>query len=251
MRIQKEKAIIIAFRSFRDADKLAICLGITSGKLSLIVKGASKLTSKRSPSLDGGNIVFLSYYKGKGDLDLLLEIKLINDLKDIKSTPLGINSLLYILEVLNNFTQPSLNSSEYFKDVNTILEMMNSNLLMIPMFLCLFQLKTLSYFGFEPLIDRCSICSMQLKENEARIINTDSIIGYICSRHFDNLDKDRLIKDNILKVQKYFLKCDVDNVLPITNTKSEWFSMLKLHNSWLESILEKKINSFELILNYE
>lgn len=239
--------IVLNLKQAKDADKLLFMLSPERGKLTLNVKGAGKSLSKLAPSLDGGNIIQISYYKGKSDIDLLLEVKLIDDLSQLKGAKQGIASLLYILELINSFIQPEMPIPAFFNETKDLLQILDSNTDLLFPALSYFQLLVLNSFGYAPPLDVCSICSNKLKMNEKRSAITLEGIGYMCEQHFNELDNSLLIKDNILKVQKYLLSISAQDVQNISLTKYEWKSLLNIQNIWLQNILEKQIIAFNMI----
>jgi len=239
--------IVLNLKQTKDANKLLFILSPHRGKLTLNVKGAGKSLSKLAPSLDGGNIIQISYYKGKSDIDLLLEVKLIDDLSNLKGSKQGLPALLYILEVISSFIQPEMALTSFFDQICDLLQLLDSNLELLLPALSYFQLLSLNNFGYAPQLDVCSICSNKLVMNEIRSAITSEGVGYMCEQHISELDNSFLIKDNILKVQKYLLKINAQDIKEIALSKIEWKLLLNVQNLWLQNILEKKIISFGIL----
>ena len=244
----KDQGIILQLKTLKEANKLLILFSKEHGKMSLLVKGAGKILSKNSPSLDAGNFVEFSYYKSKSDLDLLLEVKLVNDYSNLKSANQGIGIIFYILEIINVFTQPELPTPQYFDEVTTLLELLDSDINISNTALSYFQIKSLLIFGFQPLLQQCCICDKPLKINSPRIASFEGTIGYICQDHFSELANQNIIKDNILKVQRYLVNQNISSLQSVKLEKQDWEILLSLQNNWLQSVIEKKISAFSMIV---
>jgi DNA repair protein RecO len=247
LRNQKDKAIVINLKPLKDANKLVFVFSPIRGKLTLSVRGAGKSLSKLAPSLDGGNIVEISYYKGKSDIDLLLEVKLIDDLSNLKSIKDGIPPLLYILELINSFIQPEMPLVHFFKETQDTLQLIDSNNNLMAPAIAYFQLLVLDSFGYEPPLDVCSICSKRLIQDESKVAIINEGIGYMCQDHIGELDNSLIIKDNILKVQKYLLKINAQDIKAIALSNAEWQKLLFIQNTWLQNVLEKKVIAFNML----
>ncbi len=239
--------IVLNLKQAKDANKLLFMFSPERGKLTLNVKGAGKSLSKLAPSLDGGNIIQISYYKGKSDIDLLLEVKLIDDLSNLKGSISGIPLLLYLLELISSFIQPEMPLSSFFNETVDVMQLLDSNIDLIPPALAYYQLLVLNSFGYTPPLDECAVCSRKLLANEKRRAITSEGVGYMCEQHMDELDNTFLIKDNILKVQKYLLKITAQDIQGIALGNDEWKLLLSIQNTWLQNILEKKIISFNML----
>lgn len=247
LRNVRDTGLILQLKTLKEANKLLIIFTKDHGKLNLLVKGAGKILSKNSPSLDAGNHIEFSYYKSKSDLDLLLEVKLINDLSILKASSQGIAYIFYILEVINYFSQPELATPQYFDEVIALLDLLDSNTSVAKTALCYFQIKSLLNFGFQPSLQQCCICGKPLQIDSPRIASFDSTIGYICQDHFSQLANQSLIKDNILKVQRYLLSQNIFNLQTVRLEDKEWEVLLSLQNNWLQAVIEKKITAFSMI----
>ncbi len=249
MRNINEDVLILQLRPLKEAAKLLICFSKGSGKLKLIVKGASKTLSKNAPSLDPGNFVNVQYYKSKSEFDLLLQTKIISSYSNLKSNSIGISTIFYIIEILNFFTIEDEPQKNLFDLVTNVLDYLESNPNQIQPTLAYFQIKCLQYFGFEPDLLRCSICNKDFVEKELRKTNMSNSLGYICSDHFEDNDEANLVDDQILKIQRYLNKKDFSEIAIIKLSKSKWIEILTIQNTWLQSVIEKEIKSFKMILN--
>lgn len=247
LRNKKDKGLILQLKPLKEANKLLILFSKDQGKLNLLVKGAGKILSKNSPSLDAGNYIDFTSYKSKSDLDLLLEVKLINDHSSLKGTTIGIGYIFYILEVVNAFSQPELATPSYFDEVMALLDLLDSDLSIANTALSYFQIRSLLNFGFQPLLHQCSVCDKQLRIDSPRIASIEGAIGYICQEHLSELANRNIIKDNILKVQKYLLHQSINDLQSIKLEDKDWKTLLSLQNNWLQSVIEKKISAFSMI----
>lgn len=249
MQYVKDEILVIKLKTFKDANKLLTCFSKDRGKLDLIVKGASKSLSKLSSNLDTGNLVNINYYKSKGDIDLLINSNLINDFNKLKNDFLnnGTYIILYILEIINHFIQYEENNTSYFNLLKELLNLLNHNSNLSLQYLTYFQLKSLIIHGFNPEINNCIICDNKLIQNDNITVSNDNTLGYICGLHNDNINLN-LINIKLLKVQKYLINKSLSEIGIINLSIKEWYELLNIQNSWLQSIIEKEIKSFKLLL---
>ncbi len=250
MRNINEEVLILQLRPLKEATKLLICFSRGNGKLKLIVKGASKTLSKNAPSLDPGNHVKIQYYKSKSEFDLLLQTNIVSSYSNLKASGLGIATIFYIIEILNFFTIEDASQEDLFVLVIDILDYLEENLDRVLPTLAYFQIRCLEIFGFEPDLLNCSICNEPFKLGKPRknIIQSNSL-GYVCENHFDVKDDSDLVEDTILKVQKYLRKKDFSELDIIKLTEEQWLKILTIQNNWIQSVIEKEIKSYRMILN--
>jgi DNA repair protein RecO (recombination protein O) len=96
MRSYTLEGIVIKRQNFGEADRIITFFTKEEGKVSLIARSIRKITSRRAGSLELFNLVKFSAVKGKGNLDVLTEVNLINSFPGWKKH-IGRISLAYQL----------------------------------------------------------------------------------------------------------------------------------------------------------
>src|SRR3989344_6341488 len=108
------EGIVIKRSNFGEANKLVTLFTNTHGKVTLVAKGLRKLSSKRAGPLELFNHVKLHAVHGRGELDILTEVQLINSFPAWRKQ-LGRVTLAYQLaEVVDKLTPDSQSHPEIF-----------------------------------------------------------------------------------------------------------------------------------------
>ena len=107
--------IVIKRSNFGEAHKLVTLFTRDQGKITLIAKGLRQLTSKRAGSLELFNYIKGSAVRGRGELDTLTEVQLINSYPNWRKH-LGRVTLAYQLcEVVDKLTPDHQPHPEIFE----------------------------------------------------------------------------------------------------------------------------------------
>lgn len=251
MRYQKLTGLIISSNQLKEANRLTTLLTRERGKVKVIAKGANKTLSRKNYNLDSLNLINFSVYLSNSEFNLITETTLINDFALLKTDFLKIKIAYYIFEVLNKFSVEEIVIPNLFDNIveylitltNVSSEEQKISLLVYV------QLRLLEDFGYLPELNNCIICLNKLSPQGKRIISYNEILGYVCDKHFDIMsNKDNLIENKIIKIQKYFLNSALKDIHQLKLNKSLIMKLFSLQNSWIESILEKKIKSYSLIV---
>lgn len=248
MAIFKDRGLILLIKQLKEADKLVILWSPTKGRLALLAKGANKIKSRKSSSLDLLNLINFSAYGSKLELELLTEVELENDFKKLKTDLSGISLSFYILEVLGKFINSNQSYENFFDFVKTDLNYLESDRERRFAGLLIFQLKTLEEFGYLPELDKCLVCHEKLISNELRIISPEQEAGYLCGKHFDNI-KDNFISvpDQVIKVQRFLLRTTWEELDQLVLSKDLFVKIFNINNHWLENVLNIQINTGQLL----
>jgi len=251
MRYQKFTGLIIASNQLKEASKLVTIFTREKGKVKVVAKGVNKTLSRKGYNLDSLNLIEFSVYLSNSEFNLITETNLINSFDLLKKDFLKIKISYYIFELLNKFLIEDVVIPNLFNEViDYLFTLTKIDEDDKKIYLLIYvQLRMLDHFGYLPQLDDCVICSEGLNENTERIVSSEEILGYVCNKHFDIIsNKDNLIEDKILKVQKYLQKSTLINIFQLNLDKMLIMKIFSLQNEWIESILEKKIKSFNLLV---
>ncbi len=92
----KTEALVLRKRSLPNQDKIITLFTQVTGKINVFAKGIKKITSRRLPHVQTGNLIQVMLYK-KIDRYYLQETALISGFSELKKNPLKIQFLyLYI-----------------------------------------------------------------------------------------------------------------------------------------------------------
>ena len=109
MKLIRTRAFVLRKITLLGRDKIINLFTEDKGKLSIVAKGIKKITSKRSPHLETGNLIRVIIHQNK-DRYYLAETSLISGFTDIKKQKAIINwyQALFILDRILPLNQPEL-----------------------------------------------------------------------------------------------------------------------------------------------
>lgn len=210
MEISSVRGIIISETPYSETSKIINIITKEYGTIGVLAKGARSLKSKiRSVStkLTFGN--FHIYYKEKG-LSTLINVDVIDNLKNIKTDITNMSYACYILELVNQVMK-----HEYNEEIFNLLE---SSILKINegfdagIITNILELKMLDYLGVRPIIDECAVCG-----NKTNIVTISGDRGgYICK---DCVENEYIVSDKTIKLIRMFYYVDISKIskLSISN----------------------------------
>jgi len=95
----KTEAIVLKKKSLLEKDMSVSLFTEEEGKLSVLAKGIKKITSRRSPHLQTGNLISIQLHK-KNDRYYLKESSLISGFSELKKDRDKVRTLFYLFFVL-------------------------------------------------------------------------------------------------------------------------------------------------------
>ncbi len=104
MNSYSDLGIILKRSNLGEADKLITFYTQNHGKVTAIARGLRKPTSKRAGSLELFNIVKSSFIKGKGDLDTLAEVQILESNPGWRRYLGRVNLAYQLVEVVDKLT---------------------------------------------------------------------------------------------------------------------------------------------------
>lgn len=158
-----DEGIVLKKRSLLKEDKLITIFSQKRGKIELFAKGVKKITSKRLPHLELGNIIKFNYYK-KGDIFYLRETEVILPFS-IKKSLERVNFLYRLLFILNKILPENQREFEVYQKTITFLKKSVSDNSLNCLALENFLKETLFLLGFLP---------KEVQKNKS--VNTFSVI---------------------------------------------------------------------------
>lgn len=221
--IYKQEAIIINFRDLGEADKIVTLLSRNKGRIDSVAKGVRKPNSRKSASIDIANRGLFSLATGK-TLDVITEVKLLENYQHIKISVITIAAVSYVLDLVDRFYAEPGQGDEIYSVLVNFLESLNSitdNNLILNNLVLGFEIKLLDISGF---------LQTPLKENsnnkeQQRVYK---IIQFMKQANFEHLTKLKTNNKDINIIDNYLYN-QILNVLE-KDLKSYQFLKKVLHD---------------------
>ena len=203
MKIEKVKGIIIKDINYKESSKVLHILTKEYGMIGIISKGCRSIKSKlRSVSLKLTYGYFYISYKKDG-LSVLIDVDIIDELKNIKTDFSRIGYLAYLVDLTNQVVKET-NNYDLFDIMESAIIKIND--LFDPMIITnIVELKFLEYLGVKPILDCCSICG---SKNEIMTISSDSG-GYVCKDCYTN---EYVTDIKTIKLLRMFYYVDISKI---------------------------------------
>ena len=202
MKLEKVKGIIIKDINYKESSKILHILTREYGNIGVISKGCRNIKSKlRSVS---SKLTYGYFYISKKDeLSTLIEVDIIDDLKNIKKDFSKIGYLSYLVDLTNQVIKETNNFS-LFDIMSSAIEKINSGF--DPMIITnIVELKFLDDLGVKPILDCCSICG---SKEEIVTISSDTG-GYICRNCYTN---QYVVDLKTIKLLRMFYYVDISKI---------------------------------------
>lgn len=155
------KAVIIKTQDYRENDKLVWFYTEKLGKITAIVRGAKKSKSKflslTLPLCYGEYMV----YKGR-NLYTLQEGKIINSFQGLLNNLDKLTYSSYLCELIDITCEENEVNEKLFKDLITILYLLDTDVLDYEILIRAFEIKLLKATGYSLTLDNCSICKKKI-----------------------------------------------------------------------------------------
>ena len=143
------------------------------------------------------------YISKKDELSILIEVDIIDDLKNIKKDFSKIGYLSYLVDLTNQVIKETNNFS-LFDIMSSAIEKINSGF--DPMIITnIVELKFLEDLGVKPILDCCSICG---SKEEIVTISSDTG-GYICRNCYTN---QYVVDLKTIKLLRMFYYVDISKI---------------------------------------
>lgn len=107
------KGVILATRSFSEADRLIVIYSRNYGKVTVIAKGVRKPISKKGRNVEVFNIIKFAAARGKS-LDILMEVELIDTHKKVRNDLKRATVAYYFIETTGRITRDEEKNPELY-----------------------------------------------------------------------------------------------------------------------------------------
>lgn len=194
--LYSDEGFVIRKTDMLNEDKVIGLFLREHGRVSAVAKGVKRIASKKSGNLELLNLCSFSLAVGK-NLDILTEVRLINDFDRIRATSERVFFLFYIDELMNKMVYDGEINSDIFDLVRDVLLYVNGKEeLSLKKVLIYLNSKMLVYSGVFPQLYECVVCGVALEAGEEKVYVRSGIAHEECSSGTS-------ISDNMIKVLRY------------------------------------------------
>lgn len=165
-RLSSIRALVLRRRDFMENDMIATLLCEDGHRVEAIVKGIRNGTSKRRAHLENFNLVSATLYQSNNHL-YLQSIQAENSFHRIKESLDNIMKLHPVLEIVERSVLENDPHPEIFDLLLRTLSWMNQEQIH-PMITEITLVKLAHHLGFLPNFKACSLCHVELSQDDAR-----------------------------------------------------------------------------------
>lgn len=235
----KTEAIIIKKIKLGEADRILTLYTPHLGKIQAVAKGVRRPRSKMSGHLELLTHSLVPLARGK-NLDTVTGCQTINSFLALKSD-LDLSSYaLYVIELVNKFTEDNIENYPLFKLLLETLKQLerggNSELV-----LRYFELHLLSYVGYRPQLQHCVLCHSPLKQTTLSF--SPKAGGILCHDCSDSQPLTYSISPDGLKLLRLLQDCDYETVNRLEAKQQSSHEIEWIMRNYIKYFLEREIKS--------
>lgn len=233
-KFKKEKGIIYRIYDSGVKDKIINLINEKGEKITILAKGVKSANSRKSHSIEVGNLVECKIILGYS-IPVLTGIKTLNEFSHWKKDFKNIYFLQMMCEVYNHFIVEEHGESSNFEIFEAVLNKDSQNKIFL---IAILILKIMNESGMIPSLDSCLETGNKLEQ--------DKIFKAVGSPGYTSMGGTKM-DFRIVKVQNFACKSNISDVLKINLSEGESIKMLKLHVSWVEQVIERELKSKKIL----
>lgn len=179
--IHKTRAVVLHTLDYGESDRIATFYTLEFGKVKGIAKGARRSRRRFANALEPFSCTEIRFSrKGSDSLAFVDQCDMIDHFPSIRADLEKSTSASYLVELTGAFTVEGKKNEEIFRLLIDFLSVMDKGPF-IPGFLSFFEIRLLQLAGYEPVLDRCTLCNRPLEADSSyRFSNNRG--GLLCSR---------------------------------------------------------------------
>lgn len=174
MKIVETEAIVLKTQSLAEADKIIVCLTRKAGVVRLSVRGAKRLKSRFSGSLEPFTVADIIYtLKEEQELGRLSQSEVVESYFHLAARLNILNSLSYFAELLVAMSPPQEPNEKLYRMVKASLEAvgaLQNDLSAVRRVVSYFEIWLLRLSGFLPDFQTCVRCHTKIKEKKDKTV---------------------------------------------------------------------------------
>lgn len=160
--IQKDQAIILNTRPFKENDLLVLFFGRNTGKISSIARSAKRSLKRFGGGLDSGSEVIAHFTtKNSSSLATLSEIELLNGHLPLRKNIAHLSAAAYLIELVMLATADEEVNEALYDLLSQSLSLLEERV--TPAFIRAFELKFLALLGYRPNCQTCANCQAEVQ----------------------------------------------------------------------------------------
>ena len=235
----KTEAIVIKKTKLGEADRILTLYTPHLGKIQAVAKGVRQPKSKMSGHLELLTYSMVSLARGK-NLATVTGCQTINGFLAIKNDLELTSYALYMIELINQFTEDGIEDYPLFQIMLDALEKLSAEKNR-ELVLRYFEVQLLDNLGYRPQLKYCVSCRMQLKP----VINQfcPSAGGMHCPSCSRAGNFSYQLSVNGLKVFRLLQDGDYDTISRLKMPKELAAELERLIRAYIKYLLEKDIKS--------
>lgn len=235
MPIFNTKGFVLGSINLGETDKIVKFFTEKYGKVKGVVKGARRMKSRFSGSLQPLNFLDIIYYeKENQSLVRINSCEIAVSFHKVREDFEKLTKSLHLVELIDLVLKEKQRNKKVFDLlIHTVSSVELSSLEHVDTLLRIFDLRVLSLVGYKPLLDKCAACNRTLQEKPGYQFSSlqGGILCESCSQHKRDVVK---ISGGALNFMKKALVLDLNRVTRL-RLSSELNSELKeLINSYIE-----------------
>lgn len=176
------QAIIIKKQNTNEYDQLITCYTEELGKITAIAKSILKHSSVQAMHLDVLNLVEFDLISGRAT-PIITGAQCLNSYRQIKKSLSVLASAQFFMEVMDKIILDGEKDTKLWEFVIGILEKLDSNPVNPLPILRNGQAELLKLLGYFPMIDRCVLCSLEMRNTEGWSLSLE-MGGILCKNCF-------------------------------------------------------------------
>jgi len=174
------RAVVLHTLDYGESDRIATFFTLEFGKIKGIAKGARRSKRRFVNALEPFSCADIRFSRKGNSLAFVDQCDVVNHFPAIRADLEKSTSASYLVELTGAFTVEGKPSEEVFELLTDFLSIMDKEPFSLAL-LSFFEMRLLCLSGFEPIIDRCSLCNRPLEaESPYRFSNSRG--GLLCGR---------------------------------------------------------------------
>ncbi len=210
--INRSEGIVLKSFSYDEADVIARIFTKKQGKIDVLAKGAKKMKSRLSSSIQVFTLGEFSYYQKNNNLAILQQSEIVKSYKNIVSNLDLTFMVYYICEFLDYFLADYQEQSKVFDLTAKTLDFLNNYDDSSQAIFMAFKIKAMALLGYSPNLTNCITCGKD--HSHDHFIFSIKEGGLICSTCLPN-NKTFLHKKEILLLL-FLLKSTYEEILRVS-----------------------------------
>ena len=156
MSLYRDEAVVLRTWKLGEADRIVSMHTLAHGKVRGVAKGVRRTRSKFGARLEAACHVAVQLYRGRGDLDTITQVEIIDRFASLRSEPERFARASAMLEAVDQVAPER--RGDHDRHVMLVRALATLDRIDSPLVVAGFFLKLLALEGVQPELDRCVAC---------------------------------------------------------------------------------------------